>query len=134
LLGSRASSSTANGLAARRLPVASTVHGASGTCSARAATSCPVPASPRIRIGRRTDSRCSSERSTSRTGGEAPSAASDTCRGPRAIAVLSARATVVSSFCRPIGFSRKSNAPTLVASTAVSMVPWPDIITTGMVS
>ena len=39
-----------------------------------------------------------------------------------------------SSFCRPIGFSRKSNAPMRVASTAVSIVPWPDIITTGIVS
>ena len=33
-----------------------------------------------------------------------------------------------------MGFSRKSNAPMRVASTAESMVPWPDIITTGMVS
>jgi len=33
-----------------------------------------------------------------------------------------------------MGFSRKSNAPILVASTAVSMVPWPDIMITGMVS
>ena len=28
------------------------------------------------------------------------------------------------------GFSRKSNAPSLVAFTAVSMLPWPEIITT----
>ena len=46
----------------------------------------------------------------------------------------SALPTVASSFGRLIGFSRKSNAPMRVASTAESMVPWPDIITTGMVS
>ena len=28
------------------------------------------------------------------------------------------------------GFSRKSKAPSLVALTAVSMLPWPEIITT----
>ena len=28
------------------------------------------------------------------------------------------------------GFSRKSNAPSLVALTAVSMVPWPEMMTT----
>ena len=64
------------------------------------------------------------------------------CRAPRATRaaapsptpILSARATVPSSFCSPTGFSRKSKAPILVASTAVSMVPWPDIITTGIVS
>jgi len=32
------------------------------------------------------------------------------------------------------GFSTKSNAPRRVASTAVSTVPWPDIITTGQPS
>jgi hypothetical protein len=52
-------------------------------------------------------------------------AATDFCR---------ARLTAASSFCRAIGFSRKSWAPMRVASTAVSMVPWPDIITTGMLS
>ena len=45
-----------------------------------------------------------------------------------------ARSTVESSFCMVIGFSKKSSAPILVASTAVSMLPWPLIITTGMVS
>jgi len=44
----------------------------------------------------------------------------------------SARFTVASSFCSAIGFSRKSMAPMRVASTAVSMVPWPDIMITGM--
>ena len=47
---------------------------------------------------------------------------------------LRARSTVCSSFCSGMGFSRKSNAPILVASTAVSMLPCPLIITTGMVS
>jgi len=42
--------------------------------------------------------------------------------------------TVASSFCIAIGFSRKSSAPMRVASTAVSIVAWPDIITTGIVS
>jgi hypothetical protein len=42
--------------------------------------------------------------------------------------------TAASSFCMPIGFSRKSSAPMRVASTAVSIVAWPDIITTGMLS
>src|SRR5262245_31390918 len=46
----------------------------------------------------------------------------------------SARLTVASRRCNATGFSRKSSAPTLVASTAVSMVPCPDIMTTGMVS
>ena len=47
---------------------------------------------------------------------------------------LSAFLTVASSFCNAIGFSRKSIAPTRVASTAESIVPWPDIMTTGMVN
>ena len=42
--------------------------------------------------------------------------------------------TVFNSFCKAIGFSKKSKAPMRVASTAVSMVPCPDIITTGMVN
>ena len=41
---------------------------------------------------------------------------------------------MASSFGRLIGFSRKSKAPIRVASTAESIVPWPDIITTGIVS
>ncbi len=73
-------------------------------------------------------------RSTSMTGALVPSAASEMRLGPWPAAVLSARETVLSSFCSPTGFSRKSKAPILVASTAVSMVPCPDIITTGMVS
>jgi hypothetical protein len=63
-----------------------------------------------------------------------PSAASETRRGSFAAAVLNARAMVDSSLESPIGFSRKSNAPMRVASTAVSIVPWPDIMTTGIVS
>ena len=38
---------------------------------------------------------------------------------------------VFRSCCIEIGFSRKSIAPKRVASIAVSMVPWPDIITMG---
>jgi hypothetical protein len=51
-------------------------------------------------------------------------------RAPRSSAFF----TAASSFCMPIGFSRKSSAPIRVASTAVSIVAWPDIITTGMLS
>src|SRR5664279_2432285 len=42
--------------------------------------------------------------------------------------------TARSSFCKVIGFSRKAMAPNFVASTAVSMVPWPLIMMTGIVS
>jgi hypothetical protein len=42
--------------------------------------------------------------------------------------------TARSSFCSVIGFSRKAMAPNLVASTAVSIVPWPLIMITGIVS
>src|SRR5205807_1059807 len=45
-----------------------------------------------------------------------------------------ARSTVRSSFASDSGFSTKSKAPSLVASTAVSTVLWPDIITTGQPS
>ncbi len=44
----------------------------------------------------------------------------------------SAPRTETSSRLRSGGFSRKSTAPSCVASTAVSTVPWPEIITTGM--
>ena len=46
----------------------------------------------------------------------------------------SARSTVRSSLAMDNGFSTKSTAPRRVASTAVSTVPWPDIITTGQPS
>ncbi len=82
----------------------------------------------------RAASSCSIARSASRTGCAVPSAASDTRRGSRTAAPFSARAIVASSLARPIGFSRKSIAPMRVASTAVSIVPWPDIITTGIVN
>jgi len=38
---------------------------------------------------------------------------------------------VLRSFCKEIGFSKKSVAPIFVASIAVSIVPCPDIIITG---
>ena len=47
---------------------------------------------------------------------------------------FSAAVTVFNNFCSAIGFSKKSNAPIRVASTAVSIVPCPDIITTGIVN
>ncbi len=46
----------------------------------------------------------------------------------------SARSTVRSSFASDSGFSTKSKAPRRVASTAVSTVPCPDIMTTGQPS
>ena len=84
-----------------------------GRCRARR-RSAPAGDSP---------ARCSSARSVSRMAVLPPSAASEMRRGSCAAALLSARAIVDSSFCRPIGFSRKSKAPILVASTAVSIVP-----------
>ncbi len=87
-----------------------------------------------ISTGRRAARRLSSARSVSRMADPAPSAASEIRRGSCAAALFNAREIVVSSFCRPIGFSRKSNAPIFVASTAVSIVPCPDIMITGIVS
>src|SRR5579883_2010635 len=52
----------------------------------------------------------------------------------RRLPASSALSTVRSSFASESGFSTKSNAPSRVASTAVSTVPWPDIITTGQPS
>ncbi|MNT51630.1 hypothetical protein D3C72_1886070 [compost metagenome] len=51
-------------------------------------------------------------------------------------AALRARpcSTALSSFCRVMGFSRNEKAPIRVASTAVSMVAWPLIMITGIVS
>ena len=46
-------------------------------------------------------------------------------------AASSARRTASSSFAVDRGFSRKSYAPSRVASTAVSTVPCPDIMMTG---
>ena len=46
-------------------------------------------------------------------------------------AASSARRTASRSFAVDRGFSRKSYAPSRVASTAVSTVPWPDIMITG---
>ena len=131
---SRASSRIAIGCDESFDASAIATQGPSAERSACAARSWPVPVSPRIRIGRRAASSVSSARSVSRTGARVPIAASDTRRGSRAAALRSAREIVPSSLASPIGFSRKSNAPTLVASTAVSIVPWPDIITTGIVS
>ncbi len=45
--------------------------------------------------------------------------------------IASALSTVRSNFASDTGFSMKSTAPSRVASTAVSTVPWPDIITTA---
>ena len=52
----------------------------------------------------------------------------------RGAGLVSDCSTARSSFCSVIGFSRNAEAPNLVASTAVSMVPWPLIMITGIVS
>ena len=57
-----------------------------------------------------------------------PRARSDSrLRRPASKALSTVRSNLVSDR----GFSTKSKAPKRVASTAVSTVPWPDIITTG---
>jgi hypothetical protein len=85
-----ASSSSDAGLDASRDPSASATKGTSGTRSACAATSWPVPASPRIRIAcaRRAASRATAP---PRTGALVPSAASDTARLAGSRALESAR-------------------------------------------
>ena len=45
-------------------------------------------------------------------------------------ALLDAFFTTTQHLSIDSGFSRKSKAPSLVACTAVSMVPWPEIMTT----
>ena len=49
----------------------------------------------------------------------------------RSCAASRARRTASRSLAVDSGFSRKSYAPSRVASTAVSIVPWPDIMMTG---
>ena len=77
---------------------------------------------------------CSSRFFRSLSSGERAKASSVSGERDEATSCFKAFLTVCSSFCRAIGFSRKSTAPTRVASTAESIVPCPDIITTGMVS
>ena len=76
---------------------------------------------------------CSRRRLRSLSRGERAKASSVRGFFCSTVSCLSAFFTVSSNFCRAIGFSRKSVAPMRVASTAESIVPCPDIITTGMV-
>jgi hypothetical protein len=78
------------------------------------------------------DAACSRRRLNSLTKAERVNDSSVSAGLASGLSCLSAFCTVDNSFCRAIGFSRKSKAPKRVASTAVSMVPCPDIITTGM--
>ena len=55
------------------------------------------------------------------------------CCSTRGAGLARPCSTARSSFCSVIGFSRKAIAPCLVASTAVSIVPWPLIMMTGIV-
>ena len=109
-------------------------HGIFGACRVRAQISAMLPEallSSRIEV---LAAACSIRFRRSLSSGEREKASSVIGGFCGATSCLSAFLTVVSSFCSAIGFSRKSMAPTRVASTAESIVPWPDIITTGMFS
>ena len=109
-------------------------HGVFGACSVRAQISAMLP---EALLSSRTEvlpAACSRRFLRSLSKGEREKASSVNGGFCGATSCLSAFFTVLRSFCRAIGFSRKSTAPTRVASTAESIVPCPDIITTGMVS
>ena len=93
-----------------------------------------MPVSPRNSSGAPVPANCERRRLTSFTKAERPRFASASPGGAAFSCERNARFTVASSFCSAIGFSKKSSAPMRVASTAVSMVACPDIITTGIVS
>ena len=110
------------------------------SCTKRASASRPVPDSPTSSSAERCGaSRVSSVRNCAMArllARPAPAPARHRCcRICRLrLPASSARSTVRSSFASDSGFSTKSKAPRRVASTAVSTVPWPDIITTGQPS
>ncbi len=104
------------------------------SCSARANTSAIMPASPRSNTGPLACANCCKRRRQSCIAAERPSAATVSAWFAIASPLFSARLTVARSFCNVIGFSRKSRAPMRIASTALSMLAWPDIITTGIVN
>ena len=105
-----------------------------GAASRRAKSSGRMPRSPRSMSGAADCASCARRFFASASAEERPSAVSASRGAAAASGLRSARFTVASSRCKATGFSRKSSAPMRVASTAVSMVPWPDIITTGIVS
>ncbi len=108
------------------------------SCSARATSSLPVPLSPRMRtragVGATSlicsrmawmaaESPTMTRRPRSRSRWTLNSLASERTR--------KALRTASTTRSREHGFSRKSKAPSRVASTAVAMVPWPEIMITG---
>ena len=103
------------------------------TCRVRAQISAMLPELLRRSSTEVRAAACSSRRLRSFKSGERAKSSSVSGRFCGATGPFSAFFTVASSFCSAIGFSRKSVAPMRVASTAVSIVPCPDIITTGMV-
>src|SRR5688500_17960980 len=107
-------------------------------CNRRAATSLPLPGGPenstRLPVGA---TRSIAWRSwviaaerPSRSAGP-PTRARSSSFSRRSRAFSSARSRVTSRRSALNGFSMKSKAPRLMALTAVSMLPWPLIITTG---
>ncbi len=110
------------------------------SCRVRAASSFPVPVSPRMQTRvslAATRSTCAITRCI------ASPVQMISCFPSRAFSCwfscsrrfsLSAFSTVSSSLSVESGFSRKSSAPSRVARTAISMCACPDIITTGAVT
>ena len=105
-----------------------------GACKVRAQISAMLPVALLSRSTEVLAAACSSRFLRSLSSGEREKASSVSGGFCGATSCFKAFFTVASSFCRAIGFSRKSTAPTRVASTAESIVPCPDIITTGIVS
>ena len=109
-------------------------HGVFGAWSVRAQISAMLPQAPLSRSTEVFPDACSSRRRKSLSRDDRANASSVSGCRLGDTSCLSAFLTVASSFCKAIGFSRKSTAPTRVASTAESMVPCPDIMMTGIVS
>ncbi len=107
-------------------------------CSRRAATSLPLPGGPenstRLPVGATRSIAwrnwaMAAERPIKSAG--PPTRARNSSFSRRRRAFSSARSIVTSRRSALNGFSMKSKAPRLMALTAVSMLPWPLIITTG---
>ena len=109
-------------------------QGVFGVCNVRAQISAMLPAALLSSSTRLLAAACSRRFFRSLSSGERANASRVSGERVEVTSCLSAFLTVCSSFCRAIGFSRKSTAPIRVASTAESIVPWPDIMTTGIVS
>ena len=107
------------------------------SCSVRAINSFPVPVSPRMQTRVSLAATCSTCAITSRITALAhtisclPSRRFNSRFSCSRRETCSACSTVSNSLSVEIGFSRKSDAPSRVAFTAISIVACPDIITTG---